>query len=422
MTVAILAIGTELTRGELVNTNSAWLASSLIALGLESPEHVVVDDDVGRVVAALRDLASRHTFVLSTGGLGPTTDDLTARAVAEAIGRPLVRSAEALESIRRRFATIGRPMGPSNEKQADLPEGATMLPNHHGTAPGFAVDLGRARLFFMPGVPSEMQIMFSESVEPAIAPRATRTMHQIHLRTFGAGESAIGEKLDGLEAELPGITLGYRASFPEVEVKVLARAADGTQAEALAERGAAKVRDRLGALVYGDGDDTFPAYLGRVLRDRGLSLALAESCTGGLAGQLITSVPGSSEYLLLDAVTYSNASKIQILGVHAELIRAYGAVSSEVAAQMAEGALRISDAHLAIAITGIAGPGGGTDDKPVGTVWLALARRGAKCQTRLLKLGGSRDRIRMIAAYSGLRWVADVALGNGFASELRARD
>jgi len=410
MSVALLAIGTELSRGELVNTNSSWLAARLIALGLEPTEHVVIPDDLERIVATLRDLAGRHSVVVSTGGLGPTTDDLTAEAAARAIDRPLVKIDAALEAIRRRFALLGRPMGPSNEKQAMLPEGATMLPNSDGTAPGFSIEIGLSRLYFMPGVPREMERMFVEQVEPDLAPRATRTTHQIHLRTFGEGESAVGEKLAGIEAELPGVTIGYRASFPEVEVKVLARASDETAATALAERGAAMVRHRLGAIVYGDGEDSFPAYLGRVLRDRTMTLALAESCTGGLAGQLITSVPGSSEYLLLDAVTYSNASKIQLLGVHAELIRAYGAVSSEVAAEMAEGALRISSAHVAVAITGIAGPGGGTDDKPVGTVWLALSRRGAKTETRHLKLGGSRDRIRTIAAYSALRWVADAAL------------
>ncbi len=410
MTVALLAIGTELSRGELVNTNSSWLARRLIALGLEPTEHVIVPDELDRVVQTLRDLSARHAFVVSTGGLGPTTDDLTALAVARAIDRPLALHESALEAIRRRFALLGRPMGPSNEKQAMLPETAVMLPNSDGTAPGFAVDLGSARCFFLPGVPREMERMFEEQVEPALAPRATRTTHQIHLRTFGEGESAVGEKLAGLEAEMPGLTIGYRASFPEVEVKVLARAADGSQAEAVAERAAAKVRERLGAIVYGEADDSFPGYVGRVLRDRSLTIALAESCTGGLVGQLLTSVPGSSEYVLLDAVTYSNASKIQLLGVHAELIRAYGAVSSEVAAEMAEGALRISSAHLSISITGIAGPGGGTDEKPVGTVWLGLARRTGKTETRHLKLGGSRDRIRMLAAYGALRWLADAAL------------
>lgn len=409
MSVALLAIGTELSRGELVNTNSSWLATQLIGLGFDTPEHVVVDDDIEHVVRALRDLASRYALVLSTGGLGPTTDDLTAEAVARAIGKPIVRNELALEQIERRFASFGRTMSPSNAKQADLPEGCTLLPNSTGTAPGFAVELGTSRLFFMPGVPSEMRAMFHGQIEPLIAPRATRTTHQIHLRTFGLPESVVGEKLAGLEQELP-ITIGYRASFPEVEVKVLARADSGSKAESIAERGAAKVRERLGNAVYGEGDDTFPAYVGRTLRDRSLTLALAESCTGGLVGELVTSVPGSSEYLLLDAVTYSNASKIQVLGVHAELIRAYGAVSSEVAAQMAEGALRISDAHVAVAITGIAGPGGGTEEKPVGTVWLALARRGEPTSTRLHRLAGGRDRIRTLAAYAALRWVADAAL------------
>jgi nicotinamide-nucleotide amidase len=410
MTVALLAIGTELSRGELVNTNSSWLAQRLIALGLEPAEHVVVPDEIDRIVSTLHGLGGRHSVIVSTGGLGPTTDDLTAEAAARAIDKPLVSSDVALDAIRRRFAFIGRPMGPSNEKQALLPEGATMLPNSDGTAPGFAIDIGRARAFFLPGVPQEMERMFDEQVVPALVPRASRTAHQIRFRTFGEGESAVGEKLAGLEQEMPGITIGYRASFPEVEVKVLARAADSSQAESLAERAAVAVRARLGSIVYGEGEDSFAAYVGRVLRDRSLTIALAESCTGGLAGQLLTSVPGSSEYVILDAVTYSNASKIQLLGVHAELIRAYGAVSSEVSGEMAEGALRISSAHLAASITGIAGPGGGTEEKPVGTVWIGLARRGGKTETRLLKLGGSRDRIRTLAAYSALRWLVDTAL------------
>lgn len=414
MTVAILATGTEIVRGELVDTNSAWIAARLVALGLEPTEHVSVPDELPRIVETLRALAARHDVIVCTGGLGPTTDDLTAEAVAAVAGKALVRTESALEAIRKRFALLGRPMSPSNEKQAMLPEGALVLPNAEGTAPGFAVDLPRpdgthARAYFLPGVPKEMQRMFENEVEPRLVPHASRRTHQIRLRTFGAPESVVGEKLAGLETAMPGITLGYRASFPEVEVKVLARGENEANAVALAEAGAREVRQRLGALVYGDGDESLPAYVGRVLRDRGLTLALAESCTGGLVGQLVTSVPGSSEYLLLDAVTYSNASKIQILGVHAELLRAYGAVSAEVSSEMAEGALRISGAHLAVAITGIAGPGGGSADKPVGTVWLALARRGERTETRLLQLGGSRDRIRTIAAFSALRWVADAA-------------
>lgn len=410
MTVAILAIGTELTRGEVADTNSGWLAQRLVGLGLEPTEHVRVPDDAGAIGRALTELSGRHDTIVATGGLGPTTDDLTASTVAEVLSCPLVLHEGALDAIRRRFTTLGREMSPSNEKQARLPLGSTMIPNTDGTAPGFAVTLNEARAFFLPGVPREMERMFLESIEPVLAPLGERTTHQIHLRTFGAGESVIGEKLEGIEALHPEITLGYRAVFPEVEVKVLARGDDARTAEARAFEVAREVRSRLGPLVYGEGDETFAAYVGRVLRDRSLRLALAESCTGGLVGQLLTSVPGSSEYVLLDAVTYSNASKIEVLGVNAESIRAYGAVSAEVAVEMVEGALRLSNAHIAAAITGIAGPGGGSEQKPVGTVWLAVGRRDAKVEARRCDFRGSRDRIRTLAAYTLLRWIADTAL------------
>jgi len=410
--VAILAIGTELTRGELVNTNSPWLSERLIALGFDVLEHRTIDDHLERITQSLLDLAARFDLVFATGGLGPTTDDITAQAAARALGVPLHSSEAGLENIRRRFTALGREMSPSNLKQADLPEGCDILTNVVGTAPGFAIRFeSGARMFFMPGVPVEMRTIFNEQIESQIAPHASRTTHQIHLRTFGTGESIIGEKLAGIEASLPGVTIGYRASFPEVEVKVLARAADAALAEQLAERGAKIVRERLGTFVYGDASDTFAGFVGGVLRDRGLRIAVAESCTGGLVGQMITSVPGSSEYLLLDAVTYSNASKIRILGVQEDLIRAYGAVSSEVAAAMAEGAMRITGANFALSITGIAGPGGGTAEKPVGTVWVGLARQDGLTETRLLKLAGERDRVRTLAAYQALQWLADAAVG-----------
>src|SRR6185369_7347664 len=250
---------------------------------------------------------------------------------------------------------------------------------------GFAITLGGARFFFTPGVPAEMRRLYEDHIEPAIAPQVERRSHQIRLRTFGMAESAVGEKLSSIEAEEKNVTIGYRATFPEIEVKVLARGGSESEAEATASRVAERVRAALGTIVFGEGEETYPVYVGRVLRARGLSLAIAESCTGGLVGQLVTSVPGSSEYLLFDAVTYSNASKIAVLGVNEELIRGYGAVSLEVASAMADGARRIADADLSVAITGIAGPGGGTDEKPVGTVFLALARRGGPTQAHAMK-------------------------------------
>ncbi len=411
MTAAVLSIGTELTRGELVNGNAAWLGERLTSLGLEVTEQRTVDDDTTRIVEVLRALGDRHRFVVVTGGLGPTSDDLTTAAAADALGVGLFRDQASMEAIERRFVTIGRTMTPSNAKQADFPEGATVLPNPIGTAPGFAVTLGRARVFFTPGVPAEMRRLWEDHIEPTIAPDVERRSHQIRLRTFGMTESAIGEKLATIESEEKLVTIGYRATFPEIEVKVLARGTSEAEAEATAARVAGRVRDTLGGVVFGEDEEAYPAYVGRVLRSRGLTLALAESCTGGLVGQLVTSVPGSSEYLLFDAVTYSNASKIAVLGVNEDLVRGYGAVSQEVAAAMAEGARRIADADIAVSITGIAGPGGGTEEKPVGTVFLALARKGQPTRSCALKFGGDRERIRTLSAYHALRLVVESAEG-----------
>lgn len=417
MTAAVLSIGTELTRGELVNTNATWLAEQLTSLGFDVLEHVVVDDDPDRIVEALHRLSSRVQVVVATGGLGPTSDDLTAAAVGKALGVPLERDVASLETIRQRYAARGREMPVSNEKQADFPKGAVVLPNPIGTAPGFQVELGGARCAFLPGVPQEMHAIFQRTIAPSIAKMAPRNTHQVHLRSFGLTESEVAQRLAGLEEANPGVILGYRASFPEIEVKVHARSNDEAGAEALARRVAGEVRARIGEAAYGEREDTFAGVVGKTLRDRGLTLAVAESCTGGLVGAMLTSVPGSSDYLLLDAVTYANSAKTRILGVTPECLRAYGAVSGETAAAMAEGALRIAGSDLAIAITGIAGPGGGSDEKPVGTVFLAIAAKGGSTVTKRVQLPGDRERIRTLAAYLALRMVRRAALGSSPAAD-----
>ncbi|MCL2778169.1 MAG: CinA family nicotinamide mononucleotide deamidase-related protein [Polyangiaceae bacterium] len=417
MTSAILSIGTELTRGELVNTNAAWLSAALTDLGLEVIEHDVVDDDPARIVQSLMRLARVAKVIVCTGGLGPTTDDLTTSAVAAALGVGLVRDDAALEAIRRRFERFGRTMSPSDAKQADFPAGATILPNPIGTAAGFAVELVGARAFFMPGVPREMKRMYEEQVVMRIRDLAFKGTCQIRLRTFGMPEGAVGNKLAGVEEDFPGITVGYRAHFPEVEVKVLARLKpsqavsprdnehhDATAARDLAERAAAEVRSRLGSVIYGEGDDTFAGVVGRALRTRGATLAIAESCTGGLVGHLITREPGASDFLLLDAVTYANSAKVAVLGIDEDVLRGHGAVSAECAARMAEGARRVSGADIALAITGIAGPSGGTDIKPVGLVYLAVATaRGTEVKEQHFL--GERFAIQTLAAYNGLAMV-----------------
>jgi nicotinamide-nucleotide amidase len=411
MIAAVLSIGTELTRGELINSNAAWLAEQLTALGFEVRVHVTIDDDIERIVTAILGLAAEHKIVLCTGGLGPTTDDLTTEAVARALGVPLLRDPASLDRLRSLFAARGRVMPATNEKQADFPQGAEVLANDVGTAPGFSVNLGACRLFFTPGVPREMKHLWEERILPRIADLAVRKSYQIHFRTFGLPESQIGQMLEGVEAMFPGVVIGYRASFPEIELKVLARAQDARSAERLAERAGEEVKRRVGEVIFGGREDTFAGAIGRTLRDRGVTLAVAESCTGGLVGSMLTSVPGSSDYLLLDAVVYSNSAKTSVLGVGEETLRAYGAVSEETAIAMVNGVLRVSSADIGVSITGIAGPGGGSDEKPVGTVWIAVGSRAGAMFARHFKFLGPREYVRQLAAYSALKMVQKLALG-----------
>lgn len=413
MRAAVLNIGTELTRGELVNSNAAWLSERLTALGFEVIEHTVIADDSERIGATLARFGREVKLVVCTGGLGPTSDDLTAQAVAALLGFPLQRHAPTIERLRERYRRIGRELPAPNLKQADLPQGARVLDNSEGTAPGFMLTIGSADCYFFPGVPREMRHLFECYLVPDFAARLQRTSHQIHIRSYGLRESEVAERLTEIDLggarHHPDVTIGYRAHFPEIEVKVLARAADEEAARALAERVAGEVRERLAGYAYGGREDNYPAYVGGLLKAHGLKLAVAESCTGGLIGKLLTDAPGSSEYLLLDVVVYANSAKRDLLAVPAEVLERHGAVSAQAASAMAEGALAKAGADLAVATTGIAGPGGGTADKPVGTVWFAIAGRGQKTQAVHRLLPGDRDRVRVLGAYTALRLLAQAA-------------
>jgi nicotinamide-nucleotide amidase len=417
MKSAILSTGTEVTRGELVNTNAAWIAEQLVELGFEVIEHCAVPDDLAAVQTSLARLATEAPVVIVTGGLGPTSDDLTAQAAASTAAVALVRNPEAVTAITERFRSFRRSMPHSNLKQADLPDGAEMLPNALGTAPGFELKLGSASCFFLPGVPTEMKQMFESEVARRIAGMADPNMYQLHMRTFGLTESKIADLLVDLEEQLTEqrgrgyeTVIGYRALFPEVEVKVLTRAADRRKAEREANRVADEIADRLGDTVYGGKGASYPAYVGEILKKRRRRLALAESCTGGLVGKLLTDSPGSSEFLVLDAVVYLNRAKTELLGVSEDVLAEHGSVSAETVTAMAEGALRVSGADVALAISGIAGPGGGTDEKPVGTVWFGLAQRGQDTVAREHHFPGERDRVRTWSAYTGLKMVVDAVL------------
>jgi nicotinamide-nucleotide amidase len=259
----------------------------------------------------------------------------------------------------------------------------------------------------MPGVPREMKKMFEEQVAPRIRALAPNNHHQSKLRTFGLPESVVGEKLAGVEEAFAGTIIGYRAHFPEIEVKVLARAPSNSAARDLCEKATAEVRARLGTYVYGEGDDTFPGVVGRALRSRGWTLAIAESCTGGLVGHMLTREPGASDFLVLDAVTYANSAKSHVLGVDEETIRWHGAVSSEVAAAMAQGARRVAGADVALSLTGVAGPSGGSEEKPVGTVYIAVARADGTTDVKHRVFPGERSMVQTLASYAGLQLVRE---------------
>jgi nicotinamide-nucleotide amidase len=427
---AVVSIGTELTRGELVNGNARWLGERLAEYGFTVVEHVTVADDAERIRETLLRLGSisktptRHDVkvIVCTGGLGPTSDDLTTAAVADALGVALVRDAASLAKIEARYRAAQRVMPAMNTKQADFPEGARILPNGAGTAPGFAVQIGGAQAFFMPGVPREMVDIFDNQLVPILSTlmeQEPRRSFQVHIRTFGLFESAVAERLRDLDVggalHHPDVTIGYRVTFPEVEVKVLAQA-QGQQplaaARDLAERTAAEVRSRLADAVFGGKDETYAQYVTALLKAAHLKVAVAESCTGGLLGKILTDAAGSSDYMLGGVISYANSAKIRLLGVDEKLLQTVGAVSEEVARSMAEGVLRLTNADLAVAITGIAGPTGGSEQKPVGTVCFALARAaalGGDTVTFTEHFPGARDFVRTISAYRALSLFANAA-------------
>ena len=403
-----MCIGTELTRGELQNSNATWLAEALTTIGFEVQDIACVDDDRERIERTLTRLTLVHEVVVCTGGLGPTTDDITTECAARLAGLELVRDEPSLEAIRERLSRFGRQMALSNAKQADFPRGSRILPNPNGTAPGFELKLNRALAYFMPGVPFEMKAMFESFVEPAIVPLLGDRHFQVLLRTFGLPESEVNDRLAGIEAEF-GVLIGYRATMPEIEVKVLARAATAAVAQERAERGAAVVRERLGSeVIFGEGKARFPEAVCALLHTKQQTLALAESCTGGLVSELLTAHSGSSAVFRGGAVTYSNESKIALLGVPAVLLARFGAVSAEVARAMAEGARGAFSADIALALTGIAGPTGGSEEKPVGLVHFAVASAAGVSDRRVV-FTGNREQVRRRAAFAGLalvRWVA----------------
>lgn len=416
MRAEILSIGDELLRGEIVDTNKSFLSERLLHLDVEARFHSTVADDRADITEALLRAVARADIVLVSGGLGPTRDDLTIEVLAETFGRKLVLDGAVLTELRAFFARFGREMAAINEKQAWFPEGAEVLANPIGTAPGTLLEVERkdreaALIFCMPGVPRELHRMMDEQVMPRIVQkrRAIAFVRATLLRTFGIGESNLDERLREL-ALPPGVELGFRTQFPDNHVRAVARAASLEEADEKLRAAVAAIRERLGVLVYGNGEETLEAVVVRRLDEGGRTLATAESCTGGMIAELVTAVPGSSAVFRGGVVAYANEAKTALLGVPEAWLAEHGAVSDPVARAMAEGTRARFGTDYALATTGIAGPTGGTADKPVGLLYIALATADGT-ESRELFFAFDRERNRRLGAQVALDWVRRHLLG-----------
>jgi nicotinamide-nucleotide amidase len=372
--VEILAIGDELLLGETVDTNAAWIAQRLAREGIRVARKTTVGDDDVAIRDALDAALRRTGVVLCTGGLGPTIDDLTRDAAARLYGREQHEDEGWMNVLRERYTRRGIPMPEVNRVQALLPAGATLLPNATGTAPGIALaDAARGLTVLMPGVPSEMRGLMEAHVI-ALLRRHLHVAGPIRsrvLRTAGISEAALAERIDDIAKDVAPLTIAFLPQVASVDLR-LTCPGDVAGPDALLDRTLTRLKERLGSDVYADDDTDLAVVTGRMLRAGGLTLALAESCTGGLVSKRMSDEPGASEFLLAAFVTYHNDAKRRFVGVRSETLAMHGAVSEQCAREMAAGARRATGADAAVAITGIAGPGGGSEEKPVGTVWYAV--------------------------------------------------
>ena len=407
MKLEIVTVGTELLLGQTVDTNGAELGRALAAVGAEVTRRTAVPDWPDAIRAAVADALERTGFVLTTGGLGPTRDDVTKTVVAELFGKRLVLDEPLLAGIAARFGRLGRPMPDSNRGQAEVPEGATILPNPRGTAPGLWVEDARGRVaVLLPGVPREMRGLLADEVLPRLARRAAgggppRVVLSRTIRTTGVGESALAERIGPIEAEIAPLTLAYLPSPDGVDLRLTAWGLEQGEADARLAAAARRLERVAGEHCYGADDVDLAAVVLDALRRGRHRLGLAESCTGGLVAERITNIPGASDTFIGGVVAYTDVIKTAALKVPLETLEAHGAVSEETVRAMAEGAQRLFSTDTALAVTGIAGPGGGTPEKPVGTVWLA-ARVHTTTRAVQRVLPGDRDEIRRRSAQAAL--------------------
>ena len=403
---AIISIGNELLNGQTTDTNSSWLSGRLFEMGIPTVGGWTVPDETGRIVEALKAVGEKADIVLVTGGLGPTDDDITRQAVADYLGVKLQFHPAILEQLEDFFKKRGRAMVETNRCQADIPSGCEVLDNPIGTAPGFCVNKDNVFIAVMPGVPAEMKRMFDEQVTPHIQKNHTGSVVAMEkLRCFGPGESTVAQKLGNLMDRSRNPLINCTCGSGQILLHIVAQAKDHNTAAAMIEKDKKMLSPLLGDWVYGYNDDTLAAVVGNLLRKSKKTIATAESCTGGLVAKLLTDVPGSSDYMSAGWVTYNNDVKISQLGVSQQLIIENGAVSEPVARAMAVGAAQKSGADVAIGITGIAGPGGGTDEKPAGLVYIGVCM-GKQCFVEECRFPATnRDFVRYRSALTALNLV-----------------
>jgi nicotinamide-nucleotide amidase len=400
----ILSTGDELITGTIVDTNSAAIADRLLSVGVEVAGVLKVGDDREKLLWALEQARSLGDLVIGTGGLGPTADDLTTEAVAEFLGCELKLDEQIGESLKRRFESRGIVWTANNLKQALFPEGSTRISNPFGTAPGFRISMGAGKtLIWLSGVPREMTAMLNETVIPWVLQQRTDT-EQISaciFKIYGLTESRLDDILKavnlGSEAKL-----SFRADYPDLSVRLTAKGAQ--ERETVFKRLQEEIRKLLGSYVYAEGDVSLEEIIGEMLLKKRLTLSLAESCTGGYISHRITRISGSSAYYCGGAVTYSDEAKMRFLGVHSTTLKKYGAVSRETALEMSRGIRERTGASISLSVTGIAGPSGGSPEKPVGTVWISIAQSN-RHEVQLFRFHGERERIVLGASQAALNWL-----------------
>ncbi len=405
ITAEIIAIGTEILLGDIVNTNASYIARELASIGINTYHQQVVGDNPDRVLDAFSLAFGRSQVVITTGGLGPTGDDLSKEMGAQYFGVPLKEDRKARENIETSLSRRGIAVTPNNWKQALLPEGSTALYNEHGTAPGFILSKDGKTLIMLPGPPSEMRPMFDGQVKPYLASLTRQVMVSRTLHICGIGESSIEYSLHEMMEKMSNPTLAPYAKTGTVDLRITARAETGAEAEAMIRPVEGSIRERFGTAVFGADGDTLEGVVGQMLLDRGMTVTTAESCTGGLIAGRLINYPGISGAYRSGFITYSNEAKERLLGVKKETLAAYGAVSEQTAREMAEGAAFTAEADAAIAVTGIAGPGGGSADKPVGLVYVGIYVKG-RTRVHRFQFTKSRQENRegaVVAALNALR-------------------